>query len=121
MGRIKELRHDSENNVREALITLPSKREIRRPVNLLVPLELDINETPPTSPSEHNQPSEDAQQPVGEASEPTARRPPYNLRKKDRVDYAKLAGQATTVTITSPQSTTDSASNTGTRRSVQLL
>ncbi|VDL81193.1 unnamed protein product [Nippostrongylus brasiliensis] len=124
MGRINELRHDSENKVREALVTLPSKREIRRPVNLLVPLELDIHEMPPTSPSEHNQPSEDVQQPVGEASEPTARQPPYNLRKKDRVDYAKLAGQATTVTTTSSRSTTDnrdSASNTSTHKPVQSL
>ncbi|VDL76290.1 unnamed protein product, partial [Nippostrongylus brasiliensis] len=31
MGRIEELHHDSEGKVREALVTLPSRRKIRRP------------------------------------------------------------------------------------------
>ncbi|KIH59094.1 hypothetical protein ANCDUO_10690 [Ancylostoma duodenale] len=41
MGRIQELVPNSEGIVREAMIVLPSRRQIRRPVNLLVPTELD--------------------------------------------------------------------------------
>ncbi|KIH64329.1 hypothetical protein ANCDUO_05356 [Ancylostoma duodenale] len=41
MGRIQELVPNSEGIVREAIIVLPSRRQIRRPVNLLVPMELD--------------------------------------------------------------------------------
>ncbi|RCN36506.1 hypothetical protein ANCCAN_17617 [Ancylostoma caninum] len=41
LGRIQELVSNSEGIVREAIIVLPSRRQIRRPVNLLVPVELD--------------------------------------------------------------------------------
>uniref|UniRef100_A0A0N4XF64 DUF5641 domain-containing protein n=1 Tax=Nippostrongylus brasiliensis TaxID=27835 RepID=A0A0N4XF64_NIPBR len=95
MGRIKELRQDSEGNTREAVVTLPSKRDIRRPVNLLVPLELDGVQTSTTDPIGNDQPSGDT--PRSLQHEPASQQKPYNLRKKDRVDYARLAGQTNTM------------------------
>ncbi|KIH56785.1 hypothetical protein ANCDUO_13028 [Ancylostoma duodenale] len=41
MGRIDELKETSDGTVREAVVILPSHRKIRRPINLLVPLELE--------------------------------------------------------------------------------
>ncbi|RCN46041.1 hypothetical protein ANCCAN_07907 [Ancylostoma caninum] len=41
LGRIHELGNHSEI-VRDAVVILPSRRKIRRPINLLVPLELDV-------------------------------------------------------------------------------
>ncbi|KAE9417186.1 hypothetical protein Angca_000989, partial [Angiostrongylus cantonensis] len=41
IGRIKELVTNSQGISREAVILLPSHRQIRRPLNLLVPLELE--------------------------------------------------------------------------------
>ncbi|VDM66061.1 unnamed protein product [Strongylus vulgaris] len=41
MGRIKELVLSADGDAREAIIMLPLRRQIRRPVNLLVPLELE--------------------------------------------------------------------------------
>ncbi|KAK5972497.1 hypothetical protein GCK32_022710, partial [Trichostrongylus colubriformis] len=41
MGRIEEICPNSEGIVREVKVRLPSRRCIRRPVNLLIPLELE--------------------------------------------------------------------------------
>ncbi|ETN85895.1 hypothetical protein NECAME_16594 [Necator americanus] len=41
MGRIVELKETTDGTVREAVVILPSHRKIRRPINLLVPLELE--------------------------------------------------------------------------------
>ncbi|EPB67373.1 hypothetical protein ANCCEY_13536 [Ancylostoma ceylanicum] len=41
MGRIDELKETADGTVREAVVILPSHRKIRRPINLLVPLELE--------------------------------------------------------------------------------
>ncbi|VDL73336.1 unnamed protein product [Nippostrongylus brasiliensis] len=101
MGRIKELRQDSEGNIREAVVTLPSRRDIRRPVNLLVPLELETSET--TAPPHHVDQRVAQQQPVEVTQDQQPQCPPrhptYNLRKKDRVDYARLAGNEHCVTL----------------------
>ncbi|VDL84095.1 unnamed protein product [Nippostrongylus brasiliensis] len=43
MGRISALVKNAEGIIREAVILLPSKRKIRRPVNLLIPLEMEEN------------------------------------------------------------------------------
>ncbi|VDL70785.1 unnamed protein product [Nippostrongylus brasiliensis] len=41
MGRIEDLKRGSEGSAREALVVLPSRKKIKRPLNLLVPLELE--------------------------------------------------------------------------------
>ncbi|CAJ0605574.1 unnamed protein product [Cylicocyclus nassatus] len=44
LGRIEELVPNKEGVVREAVVKLPSQRKIRRPINLLIPLELETEE-----------------------------------------------------------------------------
>ncbi|CAJ0589021.1 unnamed protein product [Cylicocyclus nassatus] len=54
MGRIIELSKGRDGQEREAVVILPSRKQIRRPVNLLVPLELEDRtrtETEQESPS----------------------------------------------------------------------
>ncbi|VDP17305.1 unnamed protein product, partial [Heligmosomoides polygyrus] len=41
MGRITKLRESSDGEIREAEVKMPNGRLVRRPLNLLVPLELD--------------------------------------------------------------------------------
>lgn len=48
MGRIEELEENPEGICRESVVVLPSKKKIRRPLNLLVPLELDDDDFPTT-------------------------------------------------------------------------
>ncbi|KAK6761280.1 hypothetical protein RB195_022368 [Necator americanus] len=45
MGRIVELKETTDGTVREAVVILSSHRKIRRPINLLVPLELEDDHT----------------------------------------------------------------------------
>ncbi|VDL84271.1 unnamed protein product [Nippostrongylus brasiliensis] len=77
------------------------RRDIRRPVNLLVPLELETSET--TAPPHHVDQRVAQQQPVEVTQDQQPQCPPrhptYNLRKKDRVDYARLAGNEHCVTL----------------------
>ncbi|VDL86179.1 unnamed protein product [Nippostrongylus brasiliensis] len=80
MGRTKELRQDSE--------ALPSRQDIRKPANLMVPLQLETSET--TTPPHYVDQRAAQQQPVDGTQ--YQQHPTYNLRKKDRVDYARLAG-----------------------------
>ncbi|WKY04272.1 hypothetical protein Q1695_005341 [Nippostrongylus brasiliensis] len=92
MGRISKLVFNEEGIAREALVILPSRRKIRRPVNLLVPLELDddANKNPEDNCSNQVQGSSMSQEDRQE--QPQEAPPPYALRPKRRVDYKKLAG-----------------------------
>uniref|UniRef100_A0A0N4YY67 DUF5641 domain-containing protein n=1 Tax=Nippostrongylus brasiliensis TaxID=27835 RepID=A0A0N4YY67_NIPBR len=99
MGRIEELHHDSEGKVREALVTLPSRRKIRRPVNLLVPMELETIGSTDREPREQHQTPESSSPQRQETTEssllphPTTEGIGYNLRRKDRVDYEEASNQ----------------------------
>ncbi|VDL66940.1 unnamed protein product [Nippostrongylus brasiliensis] len=108
--RLQDEGQNSEGNIREAVVTLPSRRDFRRPVNLLVPLELETSET--TAPSHHFERRAAQQQPVevtqDQHPQSPLRHPTYNLRKKDRVDYAKLAGNEHCVTLMFSQIRRDS-------------
>ncbi|EYB82583.1 hypothetical protein Y032_0356g3355 [Ancylostoma ceylanicum] len=102
MGRIKELVTNSEGIVREAIITLPSHRQIRRPVNLLVPMELDDN--PSCSNREDESISQDKSTSLGniqaiptddksdggQSKHNEQRTSRYNLRQRRQVNYKEF-------------------------------
>ncbi|RCN42481.1 hypothetical protein ANCCAN_11557 [Ancylostoma caninum] len=71
MGRIQELVENREGIVREAVISLPSKRTIRRPINLLIPLEL-----------ESSYPEEEEHHVESSSASPQHTPPRYNLRPR---------------------------------------
>ncbi|KAK5971506.1 hypothetical protein GCK32_018151, partial [Trichostrongylus colubriformis] len=60
LGRIVALPKSEAGKIREAQLKLPSGRLIRRPINLLVPLELGNTESKTPQPEESNVQAEDA-------------------------------------------------------------
>ncbi|VDO85149.1 unnamed protein product [Heligmosomoides polygyrus] len=103
MGRVDELVSNKEGVVREASVMLPSRRKIRRPVNLLVPLELDDSSIDVDTESTSQQHPESLPTVVEgevEESQPLDTEPSrYNLRPTRRVDYRKLASLNAVKTI----------------------
>ncbi|VDP12872.1 unnamed protein product [Heligmosomoides polygyrus] len=45
IGRISDIRYERQSPIREVTIELPSKRKIRRPINKVIPLEIDADNT----------------------------------------------------------------------------
>ncbi|KAK6765170.1 hypothetical protein RB195_025203 [Necator americanus] len=99
MGRIHDLTMSSEGVIREAVIMLPSHRQICRPINLLVPLELEDekrkNENSPvqvqepksassSTSTERIHESENCPESIPSSNKQTSR---YNLRPRRQVDY----------------------------------
>lgn len=76
MGRISELRQSSDMAVREATVRMSNGHLVRRPVNLLVPLEL----------GEHTNPADDNDAETHSVPE-SNRQERYNLRKRQKVNY----------------------------------
>ncbi|EYB89023.1 hypothetical protein Y032_0237g3239, partial [Ancylostoma ceylanicum] len=108
MGRIDELVANTQGVVREAVIMLPSHRKIRRPLNLLVPLELDdddfeaVEAKKSTKEQREESPIRNTAENAKETEESSSSR--YNLRPKRRVDYtqnfaANVFGKATTLIV----------------------
>ncbi|VDO66676.1 unnamed protein product, partial [Haemonchus placei] len=81
MGRITELKHSRDEEVREAELLTSTKRKIRRPINLLIPLEIqearisDDNEPTQVTPS----PGKTGENDVVNSRAHTR---PYNLRQR---------------------------------------
>ncbi|WKY06902.1 hypothetical protein Q1695_006801 [Nippostrongylus brasiliensis] len=81
LGRIVELKGSESGNVREAQVKLPSGRVIRRPINHLIPLELE--ET-----AEEKIPSPDeVTEHIDEIEEQADTSPRYDLRPRKPVNY----------------------------------
>ncbi|VDL78814.1 unnamed protein product [Nippostrongylus brasiliensis] len=105
-GRIDELRQDHEGAIREAVITLPSQRKIRRPLNLLVPLELEETEQTTSETTQGESNSRGSKTNQQSTSVEVARQTRYNLRKQPRVDYAEqniVAIMSINVRLTTPK------------------
>ncbi|VDL64515.1 unnamed protein product [Nippostrongylus brasiliensis] len=77
IGRIVELNCSVPNKAREAIIELPNKSRVRRPVNRLVPLEVQEKKEDDTS-------KEDSTEIPSQTSSPPT---PYTLRKRKAVCY----------------------------------
>ncbi|KIH46190.1 hypothetical protein ANCDUO_23759, partial [Ancylostoma duodenale] len=82
MGRIDEVIVGSDGGIREATVVLPSRRKIRRPVNLLVPFEIEDEPTEDANLAE-KQVLEDQNEP-NDARMPNAK---YNLRPRKKINY----------------------------------
>ncbi|KIH63823.1 hypothetical protein ANCDUO_05876 [Ancylostoma duodenale] len=92
MGRIDELVANAHGVVREAVVMLPSHRKVRRPLNLLIPLELDddddfdgSNKKSATN-REIEPPHRVNKQDTEKTKEPSSH---YNLRPRRKVDYTQ--------------------------------
>ncbi|KAK6751741.1 hypothetical protein RB195_003265 [Necator americanus] len=88
IGIIRELRQSPTGVVREAEIQLPNGRLVRRPVNLLVPIELGDKEEAADRESAKNE-EETSAHPTDEAPEFT-KETRYNLRPRKKLDYSNL-------------------------------
>ncbi|VDM52243.1 unnamed protein product [Angiostrongylus costaricensis] len=111
MGRIKELVKNSQGIAREAVILLPSHRLIRRPLNLLTPLELDepplqqtqndqqLETTTPQPTRQHELPMEGNNTKAVTEATPRKRTGTYNLRRQQRIDYNKLVNPSLATTL----------------------
>ncbi|VDM64891.1 unnamed protein product [Angiostrongylus costaricensis] len=111
MGGIKELVKNSQGIVREAVILLPSRRLIRRPLNLLTPLELDepsleniqrdqqLETTAPQPTRQHKLPIEGNNTTALTETTPRERTGTYNLRRQQRIDYKKLLNPSLATTL----------------------
>ncbi|KHJ91498.1 integrase core domain protein [Oesophagostomum dentatum] len=92
LAMIKELIASANNQIRTALLRLPSGRTIKRPINLLVPLELKDNteqdtqimERDPSTSAEQQSGTEPADKERATQSRVSAR---YNLRPQARIHY----------------------------------
>ncbi|KAE9418298.1 hypothetical protein Angca_000141, partial [Angiostrongylus cantonensis] len=78
VGRIEELPANSEGVVHEAVVALPSHRRIRRPINLLVPLEFE------NSISQNEESNKSKLEQHNNEKNPTKATFPYNLRPRKR-------------------------------------
>ncbi|RCN45078.1 hypothetical protein ANCCAN_08888 [Ancylostoma caninum] len=100
MGTIDQVIANPRGTIREAVVRLPSQRLIRRPVNLLIPLELDDDSA---QRAEHSEQSPNRQGDAPEYRPPAAQKETgaiadqlelqpharYNLRKRRHVDYSE--------------------------------
>ncbi|VDP19749.1 unnamed protein product [Heligmosomoides polygyrus] len=102
MGSIEDLVSNQEGVVGEASVLLPSHRKIRRPINLLVPLELDDGDStsePNTSTPRQSQEGLSESSKTPEVTEDDVVGGPgvesktsrYNLRQLKKIDYKKLS------------------------------
>ncbi|EPB78509.1 Tas retrotransposon peptidase A16 [Ancylostoma ceylanicum] len=82
MGRVDEVIVDSNGEIREATVILPSKRKIRRPVNLLIPFEIEDEPTEDANLAE-KQALEDQNKP-NDAKMSTST---YDLRPRKKINY----------------------------------
>ncbi|KAE9412366.1 hypothetical protein Angca_002123, partial [Angiostrongylus cantonensis] len=85
MGRIIKLQTSESGAIREAHVKLPNGRIIRRPINLLIPLELgntQSNESPSANDETNATPSHDIRN-ENELNERSKER--YNLRPRPRI------------------------------------
>ncbi|KAJ1356148.1 hypothetical protein KIN20_013812 [Parelaphostrongylus tenuis] len=103
MGKIKEMVKNAQGVSREAVILLPSHRQIRRPLNLFIPLEIEDNQ-PQDKRKEQRKSINEVQSPQSrrERSEPSdklptekptgtdTRRGNYRLRPKKQINYGDL-------------------------------
>ncbi|RCN25257.1 hypothetical protein ANCCAN_29032, partial [Ancylostoma caninum] len=97
MGRITQVRYGADGEVREAELVTSTRRKIRRPINLLIPLEIqEARATEGIAPTDsalaaHEPPQENQKTHV-------VRTHPYNLRERKPTNYAQERVTATTVT-----------------------
>ncbi|EYC34095.1 hypothetical protein Y032_0001g239 [Ancylostoma ceylanicum] len=84
MGRVDEVIFDSNGEIREATVILPSKGKIRRPVNLLIPFEIEDEPTEDANLAE-KQALEDQNKP----NKPDAKmsNSTYDLRPRKKINY----------------------------------
>ncbi|VDO49017.1 unnamed protein product [Heligmosomoides polygyrus] len=92
MGRITELKESADAVIREATVRMPNGSCLRRPINLLIPLEFEDQSEAQSVGKEDkidHSPSEQA------AEEPQR----YNLRKRRRINYNEEGREPTTSTV----------------------
>ncbi|KAJ1371172.1 hypothetical protein KIN20_033073 [Parelaphostrongylus tenuis] len=103
MGKIKELVTNAQGVSREAVVLLPSDRQIRRPLNLLIPLEIEDHQ-PQDKRNEQRKSSNETQYPQSrrKRSDPSDKLPTekptgtdtrkgnYRLRPKKQINYGDL-------------------------------
>ncbi|KAK5968969.1 hypothetical protein GCK32_003874 [Trichostrongylus colubriformis] len=83
MGRIIQLTEGSDSAVREALLRTSTGKQVRRPVNLLVPLELAEEPTPSPKATNNENQKESPRPPAGTPIQVGR----YNFRKRPKVNY----------------------------------
>ncbi|KAK5979541.1 hypothetical protein GCK32_011489 [Trichostrongylus colubriformis] len=88
MGRITELKEGSDAEIREAVVRMPNGNCMRRPVNLLVPLELEDNTIP--SPDTCELTKERLSSPPREPDKDESPGKRYHLRKRQRINYNEV-------------------------------
>ncbi|EYB91440.1 hypothetical protein Y032_0206g1994 [Ancylostoma ceylanicum] len=93
LARITDTRAGRDGEIREVELLTPARRKIRRPPNLLIPLEIQ----PATTPS-HTTPGDHAVSDGTDEQIPTSH--PYNLRPRRAVHYADEQVVTTTQTTT---------------------
>ncbi|ETN78389.1 hypothetical protein NECAME_18219 [Necator americanus] len=93
LARITDTRAGRDGEIREVELLTPARRKIRRPPNLLIPLEIQ----PATTPS-HTTPGDHAVSDGTDEQIPTSH--PYNLRPRRAVHYADEQVVTTTQTAT---------------------
>ncbi|KAK5980748.1 hypothetical protein GCK32_020783 [Trichostrongylus colubriformis] len=90
MGIIQELVCNSQGTVREAVVRLPSRRRIRRPVNLLIPLEIEEDDGTILNNSSDDHRDAEASVPAHSPNihdGPTEKEPRYHLRNRRPINY----------------------------------
>ncbi|EPB67379.1 hypothetical protein ANCCEY_13528 [Ancylostoma ceylanicum] len=100
MGRITHLRYGADDEVRKAELVTSTRRIMRRPINLLIPLEIqEARATAGVVPTDtasavHEPPQENQKTPV-------VRTHSYDLRERKPMNYAQERVTATTVSTSS--------------------
>ncbi|VDK49561.1 unnamed protein product, partial [Cylicostephanus goldi] len=84
LGRITKLLSGTDGQVREVELVTSTKRKMHRPVNLLVPLELEEGETDSSTPQEQKE-LHDSTQDIPSAHKNVR----YDLRSKNPVQYTE--------------------------------
>lgn len=87
MGRIIKLQQSESGVIREAEIRLSNQKIIRRPVNLLIPLEIGEQQSPDTEGNATNTPNEGSKE--GEQNSTHH----YNLRPRTRSETMAIANK----------------------------
>ncbi|KIH54568.1 hypothetical protein ANCDUO_15288 [Ancylostoma duodenale] len=92
MGRISALKPSKDNAVREVEVTLPHGHVLRRPLNLLVPLEIEGSQEsqPIEGPEASAQVQKDSAKTSDEHNQCSRH---YDLRRRPRVDYSEKHGE----------------------------
>ncbi|VDL84225.1 unnamed protein product [Nippostrongylus brasiliensis] len=99
MGRISALKESTDNAVREVELKMPNGRTLRRPVNVLVPLELQDEEQQPLADVVESMELQNNTPPSDPAVQP---RHQYSLRRRPQREAGDTSQTSTTTVDLSP-------------------